>query len=373
MSITGNLETMPLADLVQFLGLGRKTGVLRVDTLHGCKRLIMDEGFAVYCSTDNPKEYLGQHLLARTDLTESDLEMAFRTQRETGQKLGEVLVNHGFVTAEELERVLRYKVEDSMFELFTWETGTFEFADASIEGEDLPLRLRIPWADLVMEGARRTDESARIRQAIPGPHVRLIARRERFKPGFPRTGGDRRLIELIEEGHSVGEMLPRFHTSDFEILSRLASLVRDGLIDVDENSPPPARKTRADDVLRRAAELLHAERAPEAWFLLKEGAERWSDDPAVASALAACEAQLRRRFAQVFGDKSAPVALKVPLDRLLGMDLDSREAFLATRITGTWSIQSIVQLCPFAELEALCLLESLLRKGLIEMRVPARA
>lgn len=373
MAITGNLETMPLADLVQFLGLGRKTGVLRVETPHGRKRLVMEDGFAVYCSSDNPKEYLGQHLLARTDLTEADLEIAFRLQRETGRKLGEILVGQGFLGADELERVLRYKVEDSMYELFTWEAGTFEFADGSLEDEDLPMRLRIAWADLVMEGARRSDEMARIRQAIPGPHVKLIARRDRFKPGFPRTGGDRRLVELIEEGLSVGDVLPRFHSSDFEILSRLATLVREGALDVDASSPPPPPKATVDDSLRRAAELMHANRSPEAWTILREAAERYREDPAVASALAACEAQLRRRFAGLFGDRSAAIALKVPLERLMGMSLDSKEAFLATRITGSWSLQSVVQLCPFGELEALCLLEGLLQKGLVELRAPVKA
>lgn len=364
---------MPLADLVQFLGLARKTGVLRVETPHGRKRLVMENGLAVFCSSDNPKEYLGQHLLARTDLTEADLETAFRVQRESGLKLGEVLVSHGFLQADELERVLHYKVEDSMFELFTWQSGTFEFSESSLADEDLPLKLGLGWQDLVMEGARRSDEMARIREAIPGPHVRLVTKRECFKPGFPRTGGDHRLIELVEQGLSVSEILPRFHSSDFEILSRLAALVREGMLDVDASAPTPPAQPCAGDVVRQATELMNEQRSPEAWTLLKDATQRFFDDPAVSSALAVCEARLRRRFDATFGDRSASVALKVPLEQLMGMPLDSKEAFLATRITGTWPLQSVVQLCPFDELEVLCLVENLMRKGLVELRSPVRA
>ena len=94
MSLTGNLETMPLPDILQFLGLGRKTGVLSIDSPIGKKLLVVEGGEAIFCSSNGPKEYLGAHLLARTPLKEADLERAFRLQRESGRRLGEVLVDH---------------------------------------------------------------------------------------------------------------------------------------------------------------------------------------------------------------------------------------------------------------------------------------
>lgn len=368
---------MALADVVQFLGLSRKTGVLRVETPGGRKRLVIEEGLAVYCATGSAKEYLGQHLLARTDLTETDLETAFRIQKRTGQKLGEVLVGSGFISADELETVLRHKLEDSMYELFTWTSGTFEFEEGPTGAEDIPVRLRMTWQDLVMEGARRADESAVIRAVIPGPHVKLVPQPARFKPGFPKNGGDKRIVELAQQGLSVGEILPRFHASDFDILTRMATLVREGAFTVDASAPapkpPPPVSHGADIVLREATLAMHADRSCDAWTMLRDAAKLWPADPAIASALAACEAQLRRRFARTFGDRSAPLALKVPLEKLMGMTLDSKQAFLATRINGSWPLASIVQLCPFDELEALCLIERLMSDGLVELRAPARA
>ena len=70
MSLSGNIETMPLPDILQFIGLGRKTGVLTVKHVRRRKHVCFHEGLAVFCSSNCPKEYLGQHLLVRTNRVE---------------------------------------------------------------------------------------------------------------------------------------------------------------------------------------------------------------------------------------------------------------------------------------------------------------
>ena len=50
----------------------------------------------------------------KNPITEAQLQHAFATQRATGRRLGEVLVELGMLTEAELLSVLRHKVEDSM-------------------------------------------------------------------------------------------------------------------------------------------------------------------------------------------------------------------------------------------------------------------
>jgi hypothetical protein len=371
-AITGTLDTMPLADLVQFVGLSRKTGVLRVESPLGRKNLVFDQGQAIYCSSDNPKEYLGQHLLARTKLTEADLERAFRLQKQTGEKLGTILVTGNFLTQAELDTVLRHKVEDAMFELFTWRAGTFVFDEGHIAAEDIPVRIDVGWQDLVMEGARRSDEMSRIRAAIPGPHVRLHARRERFPEGFPRSGGDRKLVALIDEGASVAEILAQFHASDFQILARLRTLIADGLVEVDAESASLPAPTPGADAIRRASQLEKADRAIDALEVLRAAAKDHPGNAEVAAALAGCEDQVREKLRYVFADQRAVPRLRVALETLATAPLSAHEAFVATRINGTWPVASIVQICPFDELDVLCTLDGLMRQGLVEIAVPVR-
>ncbi len=372
-SITGNLETLPLSDIVQFLGMGRKTGVLRLQAPQRSKRLVFEQGVAVYCTSGNPKEYLGQHLLARTAITEKELAHAFRLQKQTGQKIGEILVGLHLLTAEELSVVLRNKVADSMYEVFTWTVGQFEFEDGPIGDEDMPVRVPINWSDLAMEGVRRADELAMIRKILPADHVRLVVHPDRYRPGFPATGGDRKLVDCVTKRMRVAEILSLFHASDFDILSRLATLVREGAFSVDNSEPAPPLLSSADAALLRADQLIEAGRCTEALDAIRDAIGGAEGDPGVIEAAREREDALRARLRAVFPDLTATLALRVSLEDLTGMDLDPREAYLATRITGSWSIEAVVQVLPFGETEALSLLDGLVKRNLAVVKAATHA
>jgi hypothetical protein len=369
-SLSGNIETMPLPDVLQFIGLGKKTGVLRVVHGRAEKKLSFEGGTAVCCSSNNPKEYLGQHLLARTAIGEADLERAFRRQAREGRPLGEILVEAGLISPEELDRVLRRKIEDSMYELFAWQAGDFSFAEGELEPGSVPVRVQLSWESLLMEGARRTDELARIRTLIPSDGVRLIARRERFPEGFPRSGGDRKLVALVERGFSVAQVLTRFHLSDFDILDRLATLCREGLFEVvagSDEAQDAGDGPDRNELLAEGSRLLAEGRFLEAIASFRSGTQRFAGDHSFADALATAEAQLAARYADA--DRVVP-ELAIGLEELTTIELDAQQGFVISRVNGQWSLRSIAQICPFAEAEVLGIFAELERRGLIRVQQP---
>ena len=370
MSLSGNLQTMPLPDILQFIGLGRKTGVLRVEDGSSEKQLFFEEGSAVWCSSNNPKEYLGQHLLARTAIQESDLERAFRRQASERRPLGEILVEAGLITAEELDKVLRRKIEDSMYELFDWEQGAFSFDEGALEQERIPVRVSLSWESLLMEGARRSDELKCIRERIPNDSVRLLARRERFPEGFPRSGGDRKLVALVERGIPVAQVLTRFHLSDFDILSRLSELCREGLFEVVEGSQEEEDGTAGPDrnaLLSEGSRLLAESRYLEALACFRSGTQRFPGDRSFADALASAEAQLQAHYRNA--DELVP-QLAIGFDELTRLELDAQQGFVISRVNGQWSLRSIAQICPFGEADVLGIFAELERRGLVTVGAP---
>jgi len=366
-SLSGNIQTMPLPDIFQFIGLGRKTGVLRVVEGRSEKELVFEEGVAVWCSSNNPKEYLGQHLLARTSLTEADLEAAFRKQRSEARPLGEILVESGKIGAEELDKVLHRKIEDAMYELFLWESGEFTFSEGELEPGLVPLRLRLTWESLVMEGARRSDELGRIRTRIPNDSVRFLIQRERFPAGFPRSGGDRKLIALVEKKYSADKILSRFHVSDFDILHRLSELCREGLLTVVEAPARVSAGPGRNELLTQGSVLVAETRYLEALALFRSGVSRFPADASFADGLNAVESQLRETYA----DQDALVPeLNISLEELQSVELDAQAGFVISRVNGQWSLRSIAQICPFDESDVLALVHELKNRGLISVGVP---
>lgn len=358
---------MPLPDILQFIGLGGKTGVLTVERGLRRKQLAFEKGQAVFCSSGNAKEYLGQHLLARTSLTEEDLADALREHEESGRRLGEVLVDRGLITEEDLQTVLSRKIADSMYDLFTWPEGTFSFAEGAVPVEVAPVRFPVGWQDVLMEGARRADELSVIREVLPGPHVRLRSCPERFPPGFPRTGGDRKLIQLIDEGLTLGQLCPRFHVSDFDIQSRLATLVRQGVLEVDGDTAGDDPETDRDRALEAASSMSEHGRHADALEHLARAAAVMPGDPQIADAVRRVEVALRKQFRDEHGGLEAVPRLAVPLEEITAVSLDSRQAFVISRVNGQWSVASIAQICPFDEVEVLATLDRLHRRGFVSL------
>ena len=78
--LTGNLETMSLADLLQWANRGNKTGtlLLRDDSLG--KKIYFKNGAVIGSFTNEPSEFLGQILISEGFITEQQLKEAIDEQ-----------------------------------------------------------------------------------------------------------------------------------------------------------------------------------------------------------------------------------------------------------------------------------------------------
>ena len=93
MGIIGNLSTMSVPDLLQFLAVGRKTGALNITHGKVVKGIYFENGFIVGSSTNDPTEYLGQVLIHYGKINEAQLQAAMEAQRKGGgrPRLGQIL------------------------------------------------------------------------------------------------------------------------------------------------------------------------------------------------------------------------------------------------------------------------------------------
>src|SRR5918996_4838956 len=172
MAIQGTLKTMSLPDLLQFLAAGRKSGTLKFDQGKITKQVYFKNGMIVGSKSNDPREYLGQVLLHYGKVDEIQLKIARELQRTSGAKLGEVLVEQGFLTEDEVLAILKTRTLDAIYDLFVWTEGDFEFYDEESLPEDL-LLIEVEPTNLVMEGIYRIDELARYRTLVPSDRALL--------------------------------------------------------------------------------------------------------------------------------------------------------------------------------------------------------
>ena len=128
---------MQLSELLQWLALGQKTGTLLLEG-HGVqKRLYFVNGRINFTSSSDRREYLGQFLVSHGYITEDELKRAMEVQEESKVLLGRILLMINAISETDLLSLMRRKAEESIYDVFLWTEGSFEF----VEGEQPDLKM----------------------------------------------------------------------------------------------------------------------------------------------------------------------------------------------------------------------------------------
>src|SRR6185503_8194143 len=174
MSISGKFKTMPFAEQLQWLAQGQRTGTLVVERGAVQKRILFRDGHVISTSSSQPHEWLGHFLISHGYMSEPQVAEVMRRQESSNTLFGKLLVDLGGIGEADLDRMLRLKAEESLFEVFTWTDGNFRFLEDQLpESVMVPLRLNVP--GLVLEAMQRLDEWGRIREVIRTPQAIAVA------------------------------------------------------------------------------------------------------------------------------------------------------------------------------------------------------
>jgi hypothetical protein len=249
MAIEGPLRELGIHDVFQLLDLSRKTGALRVtsELRHNEGTIYFDNGVIVSAEIRSNPHPLGALLLRTGKITEADLERARDMQQRQGDKrrLGEILVALGVITQREVERQIRFQIEEVVFEVMSWNEGYFSFNEQPETKVPTEVSVRIPVEALLMEGARRIDEWSRIENRIP--HVGVVPS---LAPPPESGGGELDLLPpewevlaLVDGQRSVRSLATELGRSDFEVAKTLFGLEAAGVIVLVD--PGNAKRSRA--------------------------------------------------------------------------------------------------------------------------------
>ena len=171
MAFKGDLTNISLFDVFQTLNTNRQTGVLVLQRGNVTKKIfISPDGVRIFFSRSARQLRLGEVFLKRGRVSMQDIEILLMRQKQEYRPIGELLVESGKVTAQEMEHTLRYHAEDEIYEIFGWETGSFSFFDGEtdVDQANTPLsEILLDPGGLCLEAARRLDELERLREVVP--------------------------------------------------------------------------------------------------------------------------------------------------------------------------------------------------------------
>jgi CheY-like chemotaxis protein len=152
----------------------------------------VDRGRPVFASSNEPRDRMGELLLREGKITASQYERCQTLVAESGRRMGEILVDLGYLKRRELLPAVRRHVEDLVYSLFSWDRGSYRIA---LDPQPSTERIRLSRhpAALILEGIRRKLDRTSLERLV-GPPLTVIE-----VPDRERLGGIVNLSELAAE------------------------------------------------------------------------------------------------------------------------------------------------------------------------------
>ena len=372
MGINGNLRTMSVSDLLQFLASGRKTGTLKLGRGSIVKQIYLENGFIVGSTSNDPRELLGQVLLHYGKIEEAQLQTAMEIHRQSGGKLGIILSERGFVSQDDVIEVLRTRTLEIIYDLFLWEEADFEFFDNEPVPADL-IRIQVNVTSVVMDGIYRIDEWARYRRVIPSERAFFELNSGWTQSLHESSKEVREVLYLVEKRMTAAEICYNMHTSLFHACALLFDLVAKDVIklagEVTTEEAADISDLKLPQTVPELLALAHSElkedNAENALAIIQGVLEQ---EPQNTEARRLQEEAEKKFIAHVYRNGLSPRAVArmlVTPEQLEHERLGPQEGFVLSRINGESDIESILAVCPFREADCLRMIKKLLDSGII--------
>jgi Domain of unknown function (DUF4388) len=372
MGIVGNLRTMQLEELLQWLSQSRKTGTLEIKTDKVEKKVFFRDGQIVSTASTRPEEYLGHFLVSHGLISETALAKAIELQEATGMLLGKILVTKEILKESDLHQMLKLKSEESLYDIFSWPEGEFRFLDDVLPPANAMVPMVLDVTAILMEGVQRVDEFRRIRQLVPSQDAIPVQIHEWDLKGA--DPGTQQILDLINDERTVEEIRLQTHSSEFRVCKVLYEQYQKGRLKVVKPRWQQSGSFHAangpltgEALLEAGRKYLEDQDFDLALRHLRAARSLEPENPDIQDALVQGEKSIRESIEGSGVTLSAVPSLAISFDQLTNAKLSPQEGFMLTRLNGSYDIQSILKITPMPQLDALLVFWKLKKGGYIKL------
>ena len=228
----GDLRRVQIADVLSFVSMIRGSGKLHLKQARLERTLHWLEGEIIFATSNTPEQSLGQFLLRNGKITQEQYD---ESAQRVGPHMrhGKALVQMGAISPNDLWWGLKNQALEIIYSLFTLNEGSFSFVEASEEVLHERIVLSINTPSAIMEGIRRLDESARIREKITS--LEMVFAKTGEVPDFKElelSEDEIALYNNIDGKLTVRGLIAKSELTDFEVTRMLFQLLMARLIEV---------------------------------------------------------------------------------------------------------------------------------------------
>jgi hypothetical protein len=226
--LSGELDRLGgLADIIHFIHTNAWSGQLEVVAGQIRKALYCRRGDVQSAASNVPEDRLGAILYRYGLVSEEALGAALKRAAGTPNRIGQLLVEDGVITAHDLYTSMRRQVEEIFYSVLGLREGEFYFFKKS-EDEGPPSQLLLSTKHLLFEGIRRIDELSYFREKLPSNDVVLVRREpaptDKLKPV------EERVLHLVDGLRTISHVARASQLGEFEATRILYQLLQAGWV-----------------------------------------------------------------------------------------------------------------------------------------------
>ena len=253
--MNGALGEGVLPGLLRELYVGRKSGMLLLHRGPDRRGFRFRAGHIVNADTSVREDRMGEVLVRHGHLSAPDLKRAIGFAVRDGKKLGTVLVELGLIKADQIEDALALHVHEILAKVFSWSDGTYEFKEEEGTG---PLvgdtTLKVTTGELILEAARSVTDPDVVRYNL-GDIDRILGLASDPLLRFQRvtlTPADGYVLSRVDGTLSAREIVAMISLPKDETHKSLFALLSTGMIEY-LDLPPKARPEAKAQAAEHAA------------------------------------------------------------------------------------------------------------------------
>jgi len=243
LDLQGNIERFTLPEVFQLIASSRKSGTLGIQKDDSIVMVYFKDGNVIYGYGPRETFHLGQLLKERGIISAQQLEEAIgiQTKTENSKRLGEILVSRRFIDRTDLEVVVTRQIEELLYSLLSWRTGSFKFYENQYPtDEEITVNLSVE--NVILEGLRRIDEMNMVQETLPDLEtVYTISASQGGRARAVTLKAEEWNIMALVNGHrTVNDICKASPVDRSETLKKLAQLKLAGIITKTEKKETPS-------------------------------------------------------------------------------------------------------------------------------------
>jgi hypothetical protein len=265
----GKVSAVSTPDLLTFIGMLKKNGVLTIDDGKVIRKIFWEKGEIVFANSTHPDESLGSFLVRHGKITQEQ-NMKSGLLVEPGKRQGKILVQMGVLTPKQLWWAVKNQVLEIIYKIFSLTDGKFYFEEIDELAEE-KIKLSTSTTNIIMEGIRRLDELPRIKELIPDDKVVPTLVPEEFRDNSVKfEAGEIEIMNLVDGERNIREIIHISPFEEFETLRILMALLLARYIYIPGSSVPTSEEEIEDAIALENVINLYNEIYSKIWDALGE-------------------------------------------------------------------------------------------------------